>query len=253
MAFRTRTCLRSTTTAYPRPIHRCGPSTTLAYCQWAPYPASHAGPRIFSPRRPARVIGFVCPIRKNVLFQYEVWSPPHAVAFKSTVAVVHISCNGSIPTFNIPPLLFIPSAVMSFVNRPLKRELSRLVSNPFIYSARASSQSHGLVQGPISPEIDSMLDELYQALDDPTFQGDPTEFLLRIDEMWGEHDPKDKLEEYPGLEEMEPDPGMFPEDTDFDIAALLTPETLDVDLLSCFNNSKYLRRMMVSQPTTLCH
>ena len=98
-----------------------------------------------------------------------------------------------------------------------------------------------------------MLDELYQALDDPTFQGDPTEILLHIDEMCGEHDPRYKLGGGPILEEMEPDPGLFPEDTGFDVAALSTPEALDVGLLSCFNSSMFLQRMMVSQPTTLRH
>lgn len=98
-----------------------------------------------------------------------------------------------------------------------------------------------------------MLEELYQALDDPTFQGDPTEILLRIDEMWGEYDPRYKFDGRPILEEMEPDPGLFPEDTGFDVETLLAPEALDVDFLGCFNGSMYLRRMMVSQPTTLFH
>lgn len=139
---------------------------------------------------------------------------------------------------------------MSFINRPLKRELSLLVSRPFIYPTRPSSQSHGVVQGPICPEIDQILDELYQALDDPTFKGDPTEMLLRIDEMWGEYDSRLKLEERFGLEESQPDPGLFPEDTGSDVAALLTPGALDVDLLSCFNSSVYQRGTMVSRPTT---
>jgi len=98
-----------------------------------------------------------------------------------------------------------------------------------------------------------MLDELYQALDDSTFQGDPTEMLLRIDEMCGEYDPRYKLKGHSILEEMEPDPGLFLEDSGFDVVALLTPEALDNDLLSCFDSSIYLRRMMVSQPTTLCY
>lgn len=136
---------------------------------------------------------------------------------------------------------------MSSVNRTLKKELSRLVSHSFIRSARASSQSHGLVQGPISPEIDPILDELYRALDDPTYQGDPTEILFRIDEMLGEHDPRPKLEGAFGLEEMEPDPGLFPEGSGLDAAALLTPEALNTEPLSSFNTSMYLQLMMVSE------
>ena len=96
-----------------------------------------------------------------------------------------------------------------------------------------------------------MLDELYQALDDPAYQGDPTETLLRIDELIGEYDSRAKLEARFALEDIEPDPGLFQEDTDFDIAAFLTPEALNNESLISFNGSAYLQHLMVRGPSHL--
>ena len=92
-----------------------------------------------------------------------------------------------------------------------------------------------------------MLDELYRSLEDPTYEGNPVETLFHIDEMLGEYDSRFKLEGC--LEVMEPDPGLFPEDTGFDIATLLTPEALDTEPLCSFNfnSTMYLRRMRVSE------
>lgn len=88
---------------------------------------------------------------------------------------------------------------------------------------------------------------MYELLDDPTYDGDPTETLLRIDEMLGEYDSRYKLERYPILEEIEPDPGLFPEDTGFDVAELDAPEFLNAEAFSSFDSSTYLQRMMVGE------
>ena len=95
------------------------------------------------------------------------------------------------------------------------------------------------------------MDKIYEALGDPTYEGDPTGMLLLIDEMLGEHDSMFKLQQRYGLEEAEPDPGLFPEDSGFETAALLAPEALNAELLSSFNSSAYLERMMVSKSDTL--
>ena len=75
--------------------------------------------------------------------------------------------------------------------------------------------------------------------------------LLLIDEMLGEHDSMFKFQQRHGLEEAEPDPGLFPEDSGFETAALLAPEALNAELLSSFNSSAYLERMMVSKSDNL--
>jgi len=92
---------------------------------------------------------------------------------------------------------------------------------------------------------------MYEVLDDPTYDGDPVETLLRIDEILGEHDSRCKFEQHPILEETEPDPGLFPEDTGFDITALYTPEALNAEPFNSFNSSAYLQRMMVSESNYL--
>ena len=69
--------------------------------------------------------------------------------------------------------------------------------------------------------------------------------LTLISEIIGDHDSRLKLEQR--FEEAEPDPGLFPEDTGFDTAALLTPEALSAKLGTSLNSSAYIRHMMVSK------
>jgi len=92
---------------------------------------------------------------------------------------------------------------------------------------------------------------MYEVLDDPTYDGDPAEILLRINEMLGEYDSRCNLEHHPILEEIEPDPGLFPEDTGSDITTLDTPEALNTEPFSSFSSSTYLQRMMVSESNYL--
>lgn len=85
------------------------------------------------------------------------------------------------------------------------------------------------------------MDDLYEKLNDPEFDGDPSATLLLIEEMLGEKT------EHSILEEMEPDPGLFPDYPDFDIAAFTPPEALNTETSTPFNSSIYLRHMMVGE------
>ena len=93
------------------------------------------------------------------------------------------------------------------------------------------------------------MSEVYGVLDDPAYDGKPAEMLLFIDELLGEHDSRFKLEQRYGLEEAEPDPGLFPEEeeTGLDATELLTPEAINAEFFGSFNGSAYLQRMTVSR------
>lgn len=88
---------------------------------------------------------------------------------------------------------------------------------------------------------------MYKVLDDPTYKGNPVEILYFIQEMLGDYDSRRGREQYPILEDMEPDPPLFSEDAGFCTAALTTPEVPNTEVLDSFDSSAYLQYMMVGE------
>jgi hypothetical protein len=91
------------------------------------------------------------------------------------------------------------------------------------------------------------LDQLYKDLDDPAYDGDPVGILLLIKDLLGERDSKPEFGVYQILEDMEPDPGLFPDDPGFEVTTLTPPEILDAEALIPFDSSVYLQQMAVSE------
>lgn len=85
---------------------------------------------------------------------------------------------------------------------------------------------------------------MYKRLDDPEYEGNPVGVLDFIQEMLGDYDSRRR---HPILEDMEPDPPLFPEDADFCTAALTTPEVPNTEVLDSFNSSAYLQHMTVGE------
>lgn len=93
---------------------------------------------------------------------------------------------------------------------------------------------------------------MYREMDDPEHQGNLVDALEIIQELMGEHDTRSEFfEQNPPLEETEPDPLLFPEDSGFEDAVLATPEAPVTGMSKSFDRSAYLESMKVGKFSSL--
>jgi hypothetical protein len=131
---------------------------------------------------------------------------------------------------------------MSSGAEPLQIELTRIVGYPSVGFPRKSFKSDNFVEVTGYPDLDAILDKMYEDVQDPYYTGNPAETLRQVIETW---------DEYTALRETPDYPDLLPEYIGFDISlsnlGSNIPETPDTKYPGCPSDEVLHELIVVSK------